>query len=83
MLNNAETIAIYDDYELKSKNNINRDSFFYLQTVIDTLFLCVCEDKNLNGDNGKWRQSALAQLASNSSTNGQQSHELDPINSSV
>ncbi|XP_001604227.1 CTL-like protein 1 [Nasonia vitripennis] len=51
------------------------------ETVIDTLFLCVCEDKNLNGDNGKWRQSALAQLATNTTTNGQQSHELDPINS--
>ncbi|XP_014205410.1 CTL-like protein 1 [Copidosoma floridanum] len=49
------------------------------ETVIDTLFLCVCEDKNLNGDNGKWRQSALAQLAND--TNGQQSHELAPMNS--
>lgn len=50
------------------------------QTVIDTLFLCICEDKNLNGENGKWRQSALAQIASNSNTNGQQSHELVPMN---
>ncbi|XP_058798501.1 choline transporter-like 1 [Phymastichus coffea] len=53
------------------------------ETVIDTLFLCICEDKNLNGDNGNWRQSALAQLASDSNinTNGQQSHELAPMNS--
>ncbi|XP_011501769.1 PREDICTED: CTL-like protein 1 [Ceratosolen solmsi marchali] len=51
------------------------------ETVLDTLFLCVCEDKNLNGDNGKWRQSALAQLLSNSNANGQQSHELAPMNS--
>ncbi|KMQ90399.1 ctl-like protein 1-like protein [Lasius niger] len=51
------------------------------ETVIDTLFLCVCEDKNLNGENGKWRQSALAQIgASSSNTNGQQSHEMTPIN---
>ncbi|XP_029154724.1 CTL-like protein 1 isoform X2 [Nylanderia fulva] len=51
------------------------------ETVIDTLFLCICEDKNLNGDNGKWRQSALAQLGSfSSNTNGQQSHEMTPIN---
>ncbi|GAB1859117.1 Choline transporter-like protein [Camponotus japonicus] len=51
------------------------------ETVIDTLFLCVCEDKNLNGENGKWRQSALAQIgASSSNANGQQSHEMTPIN---
>ncbi|XP_015586774.1 CTL-like protein 1 [Cephus cinctus] len=50
------------------------------ETVIDTLFLCVCEDKNLNRENGRWRQSALAQIGSNTSSNGQQSHELAPIN---
>ncbi|RLU24174.1 hypothetical protein DMN91_004384 [Ooceraea biroi] len=51
------------------------------ETVIDTLFLCICEDKNLNGENGKWRQSALAQIgASSSNANGQQSHEMTPIN---
>lgn len=50
------------------------------QTVIDTLFLCICEDKNLNGENGKWRQSALAQIASNTTANGQQAHELVPMN---
>uniref|UniRef100_A0ABD2X367 Choline transporter-like protein n=1 Tax=Trichogramma kaykai TaxID=54128 RepID=A0ABD2X367_9HYME len=50
------------------------------ETIIDTLFLCVCEDKNLNGDNGKWRSSGLAQLASDHPTNGQQSHELAPMN---
>lgn len=54
--------------------------FFCLQSVIDTLFLCICEDKNLNGDNGKWRQSPLAQIGSHTSTNGQQSHELAPMN---
>ncbi|CAD1481259.1 unnamed protein product, partial [Heterotrigona itama] len=46
------------------------------ETVIDTLFLCICEDKNLNGENGKWRQSALVQIESNTSSNGQQAHEL-------
>ncbi|XP_015511802.1 choline transporter-like 1 isoform X2 [Neodiprion pinetum] len=51
------------------------------ETVIDTLFLCICEDKNLHGENGKWRQSALANVGSaNPSTNGQQSLELSPIN---
>ncbi|XP_014299612.1 choline transporter-like 1 isoform X2 [Microplitis demolitor] len=49
------------------------------ETIIDTLFLCVCEDKNLNGENGKWRQSSLAQIGSaNTSSNGQ--HELAPMN---
>lgn len=50
------------------------------ETVIDTLFLCVCEDKNLNGENGKWRESGLAQLGQSTNTNGQQSHELAPMN---
>lgn len=48
--------------------------------MIDTLFLCICEDKNLNGENGKWRQSALAQIGSNTTVNGQQAHELVPMN---
>lgn len=47
------------------------------ETIIDTLFLCVCEDKNLNGDNGKWRQFGLAQIGNNdTSTNG---HEMTPM----
>ncbi|XP_015171420.1 PREDICTED: CTL-like protein 1 [Polistes dominula] len=50
------------------------------ETVIDTLFLCVCEDRNLSGENGKWRQSPLAQIGSDVNTNGQQSHELSPMN---
>lgn len=50
------------------------------ETIIDTLFLCICEDKNLNGENGKWRESGLAQLGQSTNTNGQQSHELAPMN---
>ncbi|KAI4501139.1 hypothetical protein M0802_003942 [Mischocyttarus mexicanus] len=50
------------------------------ETVIDTLFLCICEDKNLGGENEKWRQSPLAQIGSDVNTNGQQSHELSPMN---
>ncbi|XP_003700774.2 choline transporter-like protein 1 [Megachile rotundata] len=50
------------------------------ETVIDTLFLCICEDKQLNGENGKWRQSALAQIGSSNNVNGQQAHELTPMN---
>lgn len=54
-------------------------TYVTFQTVIDTLFLCICEDKNLNGENGKWRQSALVQFGSSSNiANGQ--HELAPIN---
>lgn len=30
--------------------------------VVDSLFLCVCEDRNLNGDEGKWKSSRLAEL---------------------
>ncbi|KAF7399237.1 hypothetical protein HZH68_007829 [Vespula germanica] len=50
------------------------------ETVIDTLFLCICEDRNLGGENGKWRQSPLAHIGSDVNTNGQQSHELSPMN---
>jgi len=32
------------------------------QMVVDTLFLCVCEDKTLNGRSGRWAQSNLAKL---------------------
>ncbi|XP_012281010.1 CTL-like protein 1 [Orussus abietinus] len=53
------------------------------ETIIDTLFLCICEDKNLNGENGKWRQSALAQIGSNTNVNGQQAQELAPMNQYV
>lgn len=30
--------------------------------VVDTLFLCVCEDKTINGNNGRWKESNLAHL---------------------
>lgn len=30
--------------------------------VVDTLFLCVCEDKNINGLSGRWKESNLAHL---------------------
>lgn len=29
---------------------------------MDTLFLCVCEDRIINGDRGRWKDSALAEL---------------------
>ncbi|XP_054274772.1 choline transporter-like 1 [Macrosteles quadrilineatus] len=33
------------------------------EVVIDTLFLCVCEDQNIHGDEGRWRQTAIANLS--------------------
>lgn len=30
--------------------------------VVDSLFLCVCEDRNMNGAEGKWKNSRLAEL---------------------
>ncbi|XP_017107767.2 choline transporter-like 1 [Drosophila bipectinata] len=32
------------------------------EMVVDTLFLCVCEDKAINGRSGRWAQSNLAKL---------------------
>ncbi|KAG6464805.1 choline transporter-like 1 isoform X2 [Manduca sexta] len=32
------------------------------EMVVDSLFLCVCEDRNLNGAEGKWKSSRLAEL---------------------
>lgn len=30
--------------------------------VVDTLFLCVCEDRTINGPNGRYKESKLAYL---------------------
>lgn len=32
------------------------------EIVVDTLFLCVCEDRTINGPNGRWKESNLAML---------------------
>ncbi|XP_073951184.1 choline transporter-like protein 1 [Choristoneura fumiferana] len=32
------------------------------EMVVDTLFICVCEDRNMNGGEGRWRSSRLAEL---------------------
>ncbi|XP_059615111.1 choline transporter-like 1 [Phlebotomus argentipes] len=32
------------------------------EIVVDTLFLCVCEDRTINGHNGRWKESNLAKL---------------------
>ncbi|KAG8277107.1 hypothetical protein J6590_050017 [Homalodisca vitripennis] len=48
------------------------------EVVIDTLFLCVCEDQNIHGDEGKWRQSAIANLSA--ARNNTHIPEEAPIN---
>lgn len=35
---------------------------FVLQMVVDTIFLCVCEDRTINGPSGRWKESNLAHL---------------------
>ncbi|XP_068630522.1 choline transporter-like 1 isoform X2 [Battus philenor] len=32
------------------------------EMVVDSLFLCVCEDRNMNGSDGRWKNSRLANL---------------------
>ncbi|KAK3919480.1 Choline transporter-like 1 [Frankliniella fusca] len=32
------------------------------EVVIDTLFLCMCEDHNMNGDTGNWKKSTVVEL---------------------
>lgn len=32
------------------------------EMVVDTLFLCVCEDRTINGNSGRWKDSNLARL---------------------
>ncbi|KAJ1531974.1 hypothetical protein ONE63_000611 [Megalurothrips usitatus] len=32
------------------------------EVVIDTLFLCMCEDHNMNGDAGNWKKSTVVEL---------------------
>ncbi|XP_028161457.1 CTL-like protein 1 isoform X1 [Ostrinia furnacalis] len=32
------------------------------EMVVDSLFLCVCEDRNMNGSDGRWKSSRLAEL---------------------
>ncbi|KAH9644315.1 hypothetical protein HF086_003814 [Spodoptera exigua] len=32
------------------------------EMVVDSLFLCVCEDRNMNGNDGRWKNTRLAEL---------------------
>ncbi|XP_018897276.1 choline transporter-like 1 isoform X2 [Bemisia tabaci] len=46
------------------------------EIVIDTLFLCMCEDKNMNGEEGAWKNTGVAALVAKD----QVPSELAPIN---
>ncbi|XP_075236219.1 choline transporter-like protein 1 [Lycorma delicatula] len=50
--------------------------------VIDTLFLCICEDRNMNSDGNCWRQNIFANIRSNNSnvSTNQNAPELSPMN---
>lgn len=57
--------------------------------VVDTLFLCVCEDRAINGPQGRYKESKLAHLLGeepNEQTDGQvveetiRQVEMAPIN---
>lgn len=41
--------------------------------VVDSLFLCVCEDRNMNGADGRWKNSRLAELG------GHKQQKLDDV----
>ncbi|CAH0627232.1 unnamed protein product [Chrysodeixis includens] len=43
------------------------------EMVVDSLFLCVCEDRNMNGDDGRWKNSRLAELG------GHKQQKLDDV----
>lgn len=45
--------------------------------VVDSLFLCVCEDRNSNND-GRWQSSRLAELGLNKTdtTDGAEMQDL-------
>lgn len=54
------------------------------EVVVDTLFLCVCEDRTINGPNGRWKESNLAKLLGEEPAPVEervvQTLELTPIN---
>ncbi|GBP15161.1 CTL-like protein 1 [Eumeta japonica] len=44
------------------------------EMVVDALFICVCEDRNMNAD-GQWKNSRLAELGMGNTANKQESQE--------
>lgn len=49
------------------------------QMVVDSLFLCVCEDRNLNGDEGRWKNSRLSELGGDSQKRSIEGAELQNL----
>ena len=51
---------------------------------MDSLFLCICEDKTINGATGRWKESNLAYLLGEDPVDAveapMQEVELRPIN---
>lgn len=47
--------------------------------VVDSLFLCVCEDRNINGDEGRWKSSGLAELGGDSQKRNNEGAELQNL----
>ncbi|CAB3252104.1 unnamed protein product [Arctia plantaginis] len=45
------------------------------EMVVDSLFLCVCEDRNMNGDDGRWKKSRLAELGGHNAKNGRDNED--------
>lgn len=40
------------------------------EMVVDSLFLCVCEDRNMNGNDGRWKNTRLAELGGHRQAKG-------------
>lgn len=57
-------LSLYEvsPYSPKVVDRNHFNSFWNFQMVVDTLFLCVCEDRTINGPNGRWKESNLAHL---------------------
>lgn len=47
--------------------------------VVDSLFLCVCEDRNMNGDEGRWKNSRLSELGGDSQKRNIEGAELQNL----
>ncbi|XP_026328516.1 CTL-like protein 1 isoform X2 [Hyposmocoma kahamanoa] len=49
------------------------------EMVVDSLFLCVCEDRNMNGDEGRWKNSRLSELGGDSQKRNIEGAELQNL----
>ncbi|KAL4708361.1 hypothetical protein ACJJTC_019597 [Scirpophaga incertulas] len=49
------------------------------EMVVDSLFLCVCEDRNMNGAEGKWKNTRLAELGGHKREQDNEGPELQEL----